>query len=139
MSTFRLFSPDENASNRLQDVYDASLKTWMAKIIPDDADGTDIAPDGRVMEILREHTLEGYLLTGRHGRFNSYEALAMRPSSTSSIRCTTSTQSGWKIEARTEMASSHLVAQSSDLVARLAPGPQSFHSPGSRLSGPREQ
>ena len=80
MSNFRLFSPDENASNRLQDVYEASLKTWLAVIKPEDADGTDIAPDGRVMEILSEHTLEGwlegYLLTGRHGLFNTYEAFA---------------------------------------------------------------
>ena len=78
MSSFRLFSPDENASNRLQDVYKASLKTWNAMIKPEDADGTDIAPDGRVMEMLSEHTLEGwlegYLLTGRHGIFNTYEA-----------------------------------------------------------------
>ena len=78
MNTFRLFSPDENASNRLQDVYEASRKTWMAEIKPEDADGTDIAPDGRVMEMLSEHTLEGwlegYLLTGRHGLFNTYEA-----------------------------------------------------------------
>ncbi len=78
MTSFRLFSPDENASNRLQDVYEASLKTWMATIKPDDADGTDIAPDGRVMEMLSEHTLEGwlegYILTGRHGLFNTYEA-----------------------------------------------------------------
>ena len=70
--------PDENASNRLQDVYDASLKTWLAAIKPEDADGTDIAPDGRVMEMLSEHTLEGwlegYLLTGRHGLFSTYEA-----------------------------------------------------------------
>lgn len=80
MSNFRLFSPDENASNRLQEVYKASLKTWMAAIKPEDADGTDIAPDGRVMEMLSEHTLEGwlegYLLTGRHGIFNTYEAFA---------------------------------------------------------------
>ena len=80
MATFRLFSPDENASNKLQDVYDASLKTWLATIKPEDADGTDIAPDGRVMEMLSEHTLEGwlegYLLTGRHGLFNTYEAFA---------------------------------------------------------------
>ncbi|MEO6958712.1 MAG: phosphoketolase family protein [Burkholderiaceae bacterium] len=80
MNTFRLFSPDENASNRLQDVYQASLKTWVAEIKPEDADGTDIAPDGRVMEMLSEHTLEGwlegYLLTGRHGLFNTYEAFA---------------------------------------------------------------
>ncbi len=80
MNNFRLFSPDENASNRLEDVYQASLKTWMAEIKPEDADGTDIAPDGRVMEMLSEHTLEGwlegYLLTGRHGLFNTYEAFA---------------------------------------------------------------
>ena len=80
MDSFRMFSPDENASNRLQDVYEASLKTWMAEIKPEDADGTDIAPDGRVMEMLSEHTLEGwlegYLLTGRHGLLNTYEAFA---------------------------------------------------------------
>ena len=78
MTSFRVFSPDENASNRLQDIYDASLKTWLAVIKPEDADGTDIAPDGRVMEMLSEHTLEGwlegYLLTGRHGLFSTYEA-----------------------------------------------------------------
>ena len=80
MSNFRVFSPDENASNRLQDIYEASLKTWLAAYKPEDADGTDIAPDGRVMEILSEHTLEGwlegYLLTGRHGLLNTYEAFA---------------------------------------------------------------
>ena len=55
-------------------------KTWLAEIKPEDADGTDIAPDGRVMEMLSEHTLEGwlegYILTGRHGLFNTYEAFA---------------------------------------------------------------
>ncbi len=80
MTSFRVFSPDENASNRLQDIYAASLKTWLAAIKPEDADGTDIAPDGRVMEMLSEHTLEGwlegYLLTGRHGLLNTYEAFA---------------------------------------------------------------
>ncbi len=80
MSSFRVFSPDENASNRLQDIYEASLKTWLAAYKPEDADGTDIAPDGRVMEMLSEHTLEGwlegYLLTGRHGLLNTYEAFA---------------------------------------------------------------
>ena len=78
MTSFRMFSPDENASNRLQDVYAATLKTWLAEFKPEDKDGTDIAPDGRVMEMLSEHTLEGwfegYVLTGRHGLFNSYEA-----------------------------------------------------------------
>jgi xylulose-5-phosphate/fructose-6-phosphate phosphoketolase len=80
MSIFRVFSPDENASNRLQDIYQASLKTWLASYKPEDADGTNIAPDGRVMEMLSEHTLEGwlegYLLTGRHGLFNTYESFA---------------------------------------------------------------
>ncbi len=80
MNTFRLFSPDENASNKLDGVYEASLKTWLAEYKPEDADGTDIAVDGRVMEMLSEHTLEGwlegYLLTGRHGLFNTYEAFA---------------------------------------------------------------
>jgi xylulose-5-phosphate/fructose-6-phosphate phosphoketolase len=80
MNSFRVFSPDENASNKLQDIYEASVKTWMAEIKPEDADGTDIAPDGRVMEMLSEHTLEGwlegYLLTGRHGLLNTYEAFA---------------------------------------------------------------
>ena len=80
MHTFRMFSPDENASNRLQDVYEASKKTWLAAFKPEDVDGTEIAPDGRVMEILSEHTLEGwlegYLLTGRHGLFDTYEAFA---------------------------------------------------------------
>jgi xylulose-5-phosphate/fructose-6-phosphate phosphoketolase len=78
MTTFRMFSPDENASNGFAGVYDASLKTWMATIKPEDVDGTDISRDGRVMEMLSEHTLEGwlegYLLTGRHGLLNSYEA-----------------------------------------------------------------
>jgi xylulose-5-phosphate/fructose-6-phosphate phosphoketolase len=80
MTNFRVFSPDENASNRLQDIYEASKKTWLATIKPEDADGTEIAPDGRVMEMLSEHTLEGwlegYVLTGRHGLFNTYEAFA---------------------------------------------------------------
>lgn len=80
MHNFRVLSPDENASNRLQDIYQASEKTWMAEIVPQDSDGTDIAPDGRVMEMLSEHTiegwLEGYLLTGRHGLLNTYEAFA---------------------------------------------------------------
>src|SRR5579875_1734226 len=75
---FRVFGPDETASNRLQAVYEASKKTWLAEIRPEDADGSELAPEGRVMEMLSEHTLEGwlegYLLTGRHGFFSSYEA-----------------------------------------------------------------
>lgn len=78
--TFRVFGPDETASNRLQAVYEASKKTWMAGLLPEDADGGELSPDGRVMEMLSEHTLlgwlEGYLLTGRHGFFHTYEAFS---------------------------------------------------------------
>jgi xylulose-5-phosphate/fructose-6-phosphate phosphoketolase len=79
-TTFRVFGPDETASNRLQAVYGATKKTWMADLLSEDADGGELAPDGRVMEMLSEHTLlgwlEGYLLTGRHGFFHTYEAFA---------------------------------------------------------------
>jgi xylulose-5-phosphate/fructose-6-phosphate phosphoketolase len=72
---FRLFSPDENNSNRWQDVLDVTNRTWMADRFPYD---DRLAPDGRVMEMLSEHQcqgwLEGYLLTGRHGFFSCYEA-----------------------------------------------------------------
>jgi xylulose-5-phosphate/fructose-6-phosphate phosphoketolase len=78
MRTFRVFGPDETASNRLEAIYEASKKTWMEPLLPGDEDGTEIATDGRVMEMLSEHTLEGwfegYVLTGRHGLLNSYEA-----------------------------------------------------------------
>ena len=75
MDNFRLFSPDENNSNRLQDVLEVTNRTWNAVAMPYD---DHLAVDGRVMEILSEHTcegwLEGYLLTGRHGFFSCYEA-----------------------------------------------------------------
>jgi xylulose-5-phosphate/fructose-6-phosphate phosphoketolase len=80
MTSFRVFGPDETASNRLDAIYQASKKTWMAEMLPEDADGGELARDGRVMEMLSEHTLmgwlEGYLLTGRHGFFATYEAFA---------------------------------------------------------------
>ena len=80
LHNFRVFGPDETASNRLNPVYDVSKKTWMADFYPEDLDGSELATDGRVMEMLSEHTLEGwlegYLLTGRHGFFHTYEAFA---------------------------------------------------------------
>jgi xylulose-5-phosphate/fructose-6-phosphate phosphoketolase len=80
MTNFRLFGPDETASNRLSAVYEVSKKTWMADFLPEDLDGSQLGRDGRVMEMLSEHTLEGwlegYLLTGRHGLFHTYEAFA---------------------------------------------------------------
>ncbi|SFS66618.1 xylulose-5-phosphate/fructose-6-phosphate phosphoketolase [Saccharopolyspora flava] len=74
---FRIFSPDENNSNRLGAILDVTSRTWEAEILPGD---DSLARDGRVMEVLSEHTcqgwLEGYLLTGRHGFFSCYEAFA---------------------------------------------------------------
>jgi xylulose-5-phosphate/fructose-6-phosphate phosphoketolase len=72
---FRLFGPDETSSNRLDAVFEATHRTWLAQIVQGDS---NVAPDGRVMEVLSEHQcegwLEGYLLTGRHGLFSCYEA-----------------------------------------------------------------
>jgi xylulose-5-phosphate/fructose-6-phosphate phosphoketolase len=74
-SNFRLWGPDETTSNRLDAVFEVTQRTWMAELAGDD---THLAVDGRVMEVLSEHQcqgwLEGYLLTGRHGLFNCYEA-----------------------------------------------------------------
>ena len=74
-ANFRVFGPDETASNRLEALYEVSGKAWMARIDPVDE---NLSPDGRVMEVLSEHLcqgwLEGYLLTGRHGLFSCYEA-----------------------------------------------------------------
>ena len=78
MNNFRVFGPDETDSNRLSAVFEATKKVWMEEIKPEDADGSKLTRDGRVMEMLSEHTLEGwlegYLLTGRNGFFASYEA-----------------------------------------------------------------
>jgi xylulose-5-phosphate/fructose-6-phosphate phosphoketolase len=80
MTNFRVFGPDENTSNKLNAIYEVSKKLWLEEYFPEDADGTEIAQDGRVIEMLSEHTLEGmlegYLLTGRHGFFSTYEAFA---------------------------------------------------------------
>jgi xylulose-5-phosphate/fructose-6-phosphate phosphoketolase len=74
-SNFRLFGPDETESNRLGDVFSVTSRAFEGTIVPGD---NDLAPDGRVLEVLSEHMcqgwLEGYLLTGRHGLFNCYEA-----------------------------------------------------------------
>ena len=78
MTNFRVFGPDENTSNKLQDIYEVSKKFWIEEYLEEDADGGELAIDGRVMEMLSEHTLEGwletYLLTGRHGFFSTYES-----------------------------------------------------------------
>jgi xylulose-5-phosphate/fructose-6-phosphate phosphoketolase len=74
-ANFRVFGPDETASNRLSNLFDVTGRTWMREVLPTDE---HLDPRGRVMEVLSEHMcqgwLEGYLLTGRHGLFNCYEA-----------------------------------------------------------------
>ena len=77
MQNFRVFGPDETESNQLQAIYEVGKKVWLGEYFPEDADGGQLAPNGRVMEMLSEHTvegwLEGYILSGRHGLINSYE------------------------------------------------------------------
>jgi len=80
ITNFRVFGPDENTSNKLDNIYEVSKKFWIAEKFPEDAQGGELAADGRVIEMLSEHTLEGmfegYLLSGRHGFFSTYEAFA---------------------------------------------------------------
>jgi xylulose-5-phosphate/fructose-6-phosphate phosphoketolase len=80
MNNFRVFGPDENTSNKLDNIYEVSKKFWIEERFPEDDQGGELAADGRVIEMLSEHTLEGmlegYLLTGRHGFFSTYEAFA---------------------------------------------------------------
>ncbi len=75
---FRVFGPDENSSNKLDALYEVTKKLWLCDYLPEDANGGQLSPDGRVLEMLSEHTLEGwlegYVLTGRHGFFATYEA-----------------------------------------------------------------
>jgi xylulose-5-phosphate/fructose-6-phosphate phosphoketolase len=77
-TNFRVFGPDENTSNKLDAIYEVSKKLWLSDYLPEDRDGGELSPDGRVLEMLSEHTLEGwhegYLLTGRNGFFSTYEA-----------------------------------------------------------------
>jgi xylulose-5-phosphate/fructose-6-phosphate phosphoketolase len=78
MTNFRVFGPDETTSNKLDAIYEVSKKFWIEEYFPEDQDGGQLSTVGRVMEMLSEHTmegmLEGYLLTGRHGFFSTYEA-----------------------------------------------------------------
>lgn len=77
IKTFRVFGPDETQSNKLDAIYEAGKKVWMAEYFEEDEDGGNLAFAGRVMEMLSEHTiegwLEGYVLSGKHGILNSYE------------------------------------------------------------------
>ena len=77
LQNFRVFGPDETQSNKLETIYQVAKKVWLGEYFPEDADGGELALCGRVMEMLSEHTvegwLEGYILSGRHGFINSYE------------------------------------------------------------------
>jgi len=77
MTNFRVFGPDETESNKLGEIYKAGKKVWMGEYFEEDSDGGNLAMEGRVMEMLSEHTcegwMEGYVLSGRHGLLNSYE------------------------------------------------------------------
>jgi len=79
-NNFRVFGPDETTSNKLQSIYAVTKKLWLEEYFPEDSDGGELAADGRVIEMLSEHTvegmLEGYLLTGRHGFISTYESFA---------------------------------------------------------------
>ncbi|KAL4997388.1 XFP N-terminal domain-containing protein [Aspergillus recurvatus] len=77
MTNFRVFGPDETESNKLAKIYEAGQKVWLGEYFEEDKDGGNLSMSGRVMEMLSEHTcegwLEGYVLSGRHGLLNSYE------------------------------------------------------------------
>ena len=117
---FRIFAPDELASNRLQAVLEVTDKVWQARR---EDDGTHTGPEGRVIEMLSEHQcqgwLEGYLLTGRHGLFTSYEAFIHI------IDSMFNQHAKWlKVSRRAAVASPGGVAQLPALQPRVAPGPQ---------------
>ena len=133
---FRIFGPDETASNRLTAVFEVTDKQW-------DGRGhrrptTTSPPTGRVMEMLSEHQcegwLEGYLLTGRHGLFNCYEAFIHI------IDSMFNQHAKWlKVTRAHPLAAADRLAEHPAGLARLAAGPQRLHPPGPRLHRPRGQ
>ena len=119
---FRVFGPDETASNRLGAVFEVTDRAWMADTIPED---DHLARDGRVMEILSEHTcqgwLEGYLLTGRHGIFSTYEAFVHV------VDSMFNQHAKWLKTTRSHIPwAPHRLPQLPAVLPRVAPGPQRF-------------
>ena len=132
---FRIFGPDETLSNGLEALFEVTKRQWDAATLPNDE---FLAPAGRVMEMLSEHQcegwLEGYLLTGRHGLFNCYEAFihivdSMFNQHAKWLKVTS------HLPWRRKIASLELPAG----LACLAPGSQRLHAPGSRLHRPRRE
>jgi xylulose-5-phosphate/fructose-6-phosphate phosphoketolase len=116
---FRIMGPDETASNRLSMVFEATNRAWDATTLPGD---DHLSPDGRVMEVLSEHLcqgwLEGYLLTGRQGFFNCYEAFIHI------IDSMFNQHAKWLETTCHPVAGADRVTELSAVLARLAPGPQ---------------
>ena len=134
MTNFRVFGPDETTSNKLQAVYQAAKKFWIADYFPEDQDGGELATDGRVIEMLSEHTmegmLEGYLLTGRNGFLSSYEAFVHV------IDSMFNQHAKWlSICNHISWRQRYRVPESPHYLDGLAPGSQRLHAPGSRLPG----
>ena len=133
---FRLFGPDETASNRLDAVFEVDRPRLDRR---DRCPATTTSsPDGRVMEVLSEHLcqgwLEGYLLTGRHGLFNCYEAFIHI------VDSMFNQHAKWlKVTPRHPVAAADRLAQLPAQLARLAPGPQRLLPPGPRLHRPRRE
>jgi hypothetical protein len=138
---FRVMGPDETASNRLDALFEATDRTWVAETLPGD---DHLSPDGRVMEILSEHTcqgwLEGYLLTGRHGLFSCYEAFIHIVDSMFNQHAkwlkTTSTEIPWRrpIASLNYLLTSHVWRQDHNGFSHQDPG---FIDRGTRTRGPR--
>ena len=133
--TFRIFGPDETASNRLTAIFDVTNRVWAAELDPDDV---GLARQGRVVEVLSEHLcqgwLEGYLLTGRHGLFNCYEAFIHI------IDAMFNQHAKWlKMIDGDPLAATHRVTELPAHEPRLAPGPQRLQPPGSGLYRSRRE
>jgi hypothetical protein len=132
---FRVFSPDENNSNRWQDILEVTDRAWMAEIRPED---DHLSPDGRVMEVLSEHQcqgwLEGYLLTGRHGFLSCYEAFI--PHHRLDVQPARQMVEGVQSH---PVETADRLAQLPVELPRLAPGSQRLQSPGSGLHRSRDQ
>jgi xylulose-5-phosphate/fructose-6-phosphate phosphoketolase len=131
---FRVFGPDETASNRLDDVYQVTDKAWQGEVLPTDE---HLGRQGKVIEVLSENLtqglLEGYLLTGRHGLFSSYEAFIHV------VDSMFNQYAKWLDSSRCRMAPPGCLVQLPALLPRLAPGPQRVLAPGPRIPRPRCQ
>ncbi len=134
-ANFRIFGPDETASNRLSQVFEVTNRAWEAERLETD---DHLAADGRVIEVLSEHLcegwLEGYLLTGRHGLFNCYEAFIHI------VDSMVNQHAKWlKVSSEIPWRRPVPVAEHPAQLAGVAPGPQRLQPPGPRVHRQRGQ